>query len=173
MPTAFVAGRYTATYNSKALGQTADGFRLSHQFLKRLITGDLGGDTPQDAVYRGREQFIQYTLLEALAAGVAEVVEPYAGTPGDPLELGVIGALDVRGVDDGSGGRTAVAQSLVLTVVAGTTAEEAGPASITLPLTILVENFPVEILYAPDVREVPIRQRVYPNMSTGAFGSET
>ena len=170
--TAFVAGRYTATYNSKALGQTSEGFRLSHQFFQRLITGDLGGDTPQDAIYRGREQFINYTLIEALAAGVADVVEPFAGTVGTPLTLGTIGALAVRGVDDGSGGRTSVAKSLVLTVVAGTTAEEGGPASITLPLAILAEGFPVEVFYGPDLREVPVRQRIYPTMSTGVFGTE-
>ncbi|TWU22453.1 hypothetical protein Pla52o_35090 [Novipirellula galeiformis] len=165
----FVAGQYTATYNAKALGQTAEGFTLSHQFFQRLITGDAGGDTPQDAVYRGREQFISYRLIEALAAAVAECSEPFASTPGTALTLGKIGKLVVRG--DGSSEGTPIAKSLVLTAVSGTSASEDGPSTITLPLAILAEGFPVEILFAPDLREVPIRQRIYPEMSTGLFGT--
>ncbi len=61
----FIAGAYTATYNSKALGQTAEGWRISETVLKRLITGDAGGDTPQDAIYRGREVFFAGRLIEA------------------------------------------------------------------------------------------------------------
>lgn len=168
----FVAGQYTATYNAKALGQTADGFRLSHQFLKRLVTGDAGGDTPQDAIYRGREQFVAFRLIEALAEGIADLVEPYAATAGTALTLGVIGRTDVRG----SANETTpdpIVKSLILTAVTGTTAATGGPATITLPLSILAENFPVEVLFAPDLREVPVRMRVYPDMSdSGVFGTE-
>lgn len=167
----FIAGQYTATYNSKALGQAADGFRLSHQFFKRLITGDSGGDTPQDAVYRGREQMISFRLLEPDSAGITDLIDPYAGTVGTPWTLGQIGLLDVRGA--GTGSPTSRCKSLVLTAVTGTTAYNDSWKTVTLPLSILSENFPVEVLLAPDVREVPIRIRVYPNMSTLLFGSNT
>ncbi len=166
----FIAGQYTATYNAKALGQTADGFRLSHSFFKRLVTGDAGAETPQDAIYRGREQFITARMIEAFAAGIPDLVEPYADTPGDPLTLGVIGRLDVY--NGGGVSPTALAKSLVLTPVTGTSAAGDGPASITLSLAMLAEGYPVEVLLAPDLREVPIRCRVYPNMETGVFGTE-
>lgn len=171
MTAEFIAGAYTATYNAKALGQTADGFRLSHQFFKRLITGDAGGDTPQDAVYRGREQMLSMRLIEADKAGIPDLVDPYAATVGTPWTLGTIGLFDVRG----AGGAIPVSRckSLVLTAVTGTSAAAETQATITLPLSILAENFPVEILLAPDLREVPIRIRIYPDMSTLLFGSNT
>lgn len=167
----FVAGQYTATYNAKALGQTADGYRLSHQVFKRLVTGDAGGDTPQDAIYRGMEVMLSFRLIEALATGVDDLIYPYAATVGTPLSMGVIGRTDVRG--NAAGDPVPIVKSLILTALAGTPAAEEGPATITMPLSILAENYPVEILYAPDLREVPIRMRIYPATATGVFGTET
>lgn len=171
MTALFVAGAYTATYNAKALGQTADGFRLSHQFFKRLITGDIAGDSPQDAVYRGREQNISFRCIEADAAGIPDMIDPYAGTVGTPWTMGQIGLLDVRG--QGSGSPTSRALSLILTAVTGTSAANDTQATFTFPLSIIAENFPVEILLAADLREYPARMRIYPNMSTLLFGSNT
>lgn len=169
--TEFIAGAYTATYNAKALGQTADGFRLSHQFFKRLITGDAGGDTPQDAIYRGKEQNLSMRLIEADKAGIPDLIDPYAGTVGTPWTLGVVGLLDVHG----AGGVTPAprCKSMVLTAITGTSAATDTQATITLPLSIIAENFPIEILLAPDLREYPLRMRIYPNMSTLLFGSNT
>ena len=171
----FVAGGYTATFNSNALGQTADGYRISHQFFKRLITGDLAADTPQDAIYRGREQFVGFTLIEAEEAGVADMIEPYFASTGVPLALGKIGNLDVQGdsADGSPTSGTVKVKALVLTAVSGTVAADAGPASITLTNCIIAEGFPIEILYAPDLREVPVRMRVYPDMANSRFGTIT
>lgn len=155
----FIAGRYTMTYNALALGQTAEGIRLSHQVFKRLITGDAGGEAKQDAVYRGIDMFLAYQLLEYNAAGALAAMWPYAATL---LDMGVIGRLDVG---------SSIAKSVVMTALAGTPAA-AVPATITLPSVILAENFPVELLFAPDLREVPMRQRIYPN-SNGVFGTLT
>jgi hypothetical protein len=167
----FIAGTYTATYNAKALGQTADGFRLSHEVFKRIVTGDLGADTPQDAIYRGMAYFLSCRLIEAGTAGIADLVHPYTATIGTPWDLGKIGLLDVRG----QGGASPVirAKQVVLTAVTGTSAFEDSQKTITLPRAILAEGFPVEILLAPDLREVPVRMRIYPNMSTGVFGTQT
>jgi hypothetical protein len=156
----FIAGRYTATYNSLALGQTAEGFRLSHQFFKRLITGDAYAEAPQDAVYRGAELTIAYRLIQYDADGVLAAMWPYAATL---FDMGVIGRTDVG---------SQIVKSLVLTVVAGTPAVGL-PNSITLPKAILQEGFPVELLFAPDLREVPMRQRIYPDQTTGVFGTQT
>lgn len=171
MSAEFIAGAYTATYNAKALGQSADGIRFSHQFFKRLITGDLGGDTPQDAIYRGREQMGSFRLIEAAKTAIPDLVDPYASTVGTPWTLGQIGLLDVRGA--GGGSPVARCKPIVLTAVTGTSAATDMQATITFALAILAENFPVEWLLAPDLREVPIRVRMYPNMSTGLFGSNT
>ena len=167
----FIAGAYTATYNGKALGQTADGFRLSHSFFKRIITGDLFGDTPQDAIYRGREQMLSARLIEAMQAGIPDLIDPYAGTVGTPWTHGVTGLMDIRG----AGGGTPVprVKSLILTAVTGTAAYTDSQKTITLPLSILSEGFPVEVLLAPDLREVPIRMRIYHDTSTLLFGSNT
>lgn len=154
----FLAGGYTATYNAQALGQTLDGFRISHQFFKRLITGDAYAEAPQDAVYRGMEMFINYTLIEYDAAGCALAKNPYGAAI---HTMGTVGRTDVG---------SSIAKQLILTAVAGTPAATA-PVTITFPRAILVEGFPVEILYAPDLREVPIRQRLYP--ASGTFGTET
>jgi hypothetical protein len=163
----FIAGPYTATYNSKALGQAAQGFTLSHEYFKRLITGDAGGDTPQDAIYRGRAQFLEMELIEAISAGIADMIDPYAGTLGTPLTRGAIGTLDV-----GYSGYTGKAKQVVLTAVAGSSAGTSGPASVTLPLCILAEGYPVRILYGPDLRSIPVRLRSYPN-SDAVFGTVT
>lgn len=157
-----LAGRFTATYNAKSLGQSADGIRISHQFFKRMVTGDAGGDTPQNGIYRGREQFLNFRLIEAAAAGVAEMIEPYHATT---MNLGTIGQLDV-----GYGSVPGAAKQIILTAVSGTPSYIVGPTSMTMPLCALAENFPVDILLAPEVREVPVRLRVYPN-SSGVFGT--
>lgn len=168
----FVAGQYTATWNSLALGQTQEGFRLSHSFFKRLITGDLAAQTPQDAVYQGREQFVAFRLIEAAAAGAGALAEPYQAA-NNGINLGTIGVLDIQGSAVGSG-FNGPAHALVLTAVAGTTAATFGPATITFPYSILAEGFPVEVLYGPDLRDIPIRMRCYPDMAaSGRFASLT
>lgn len=156
---AFIAGRYTCTWNALAAGITADGFRLNHKFFKRLITGDNFAETPQDAVFRGAEMFIGWTAIQYDAAAFPTVMWPYGSTFYD---MGVIGRTDVG---------SSVAKSLILTAVSGTPAA-AAPATATFLTSILAEGFPVEILYAPDLREVPLRLRVYPS-SSGVFGTQT
>ena len=152
----FVAGGYTATWNSLALGQCADGYRLSHSFFKRIVTGDSMAEGPQDAVYRGAEMFLQMTLIEFNAAGMYSIMWPY----GNYLAPGLVGRMDVL---------SGLAKQLVLTALAGTPAATS-PASISLPLAILAEGFPVELLMAPNLREIPIRMRIYPN-SSAVFGT--
>jgi hypothetical protein len=151
----FIAGPYTATYNAAALGQTADGFRVSHSFFKRLIQGDAYAQAPQDEVYQGAEVFVNFRCIEYTKTGIAAAMWPY----GAYMKMGQVGRVSVQ---------QSLVKSLVLTAVAGTPAASS-PASVTLPLSILAEGFPVELLFAPDLREVPLRMRVYPN--AGSFGT--
>lgn len=154
----FIAGGYTATWNGLAVGQTADGYRLTHQVFKRLITGDTYAETPQDAVYRGAEASLAMRLIEYNAAAIETMKWPYNGTK---WTIGTVGTIDVG---------SSLVKSLVLTAVAGTTAATV-PATFTASKSILHENFPIEILFAPDLREVPMRLRLYP--TNGVFAVET
>jgi len=175
----FVAGGYKATWApgtqtgaaaaaGTSLGQTAQGYRLSHQFFKRIITGDGMAQSPQDAVYQGAEMHLQFNLIEYSFAAVRTLMWPY-GAYAATIAMGVVGRLDVQQNLTGA---------VVLTAVAGTTAAAAlAPATLTLPICMLSEGFPVELLMAPDLKEVPIRLRVYPNTTAGAtfgvFGTQT
>lgn len=161
----FVAGPYTATYDGADLGLTTQGFTVSHEFFKRMITGDQFGDGPVNAVYRGRAQFVEFESLEAEKAGVFALAEPY-GSTGTNLISGNIGQFDVA-AGDGSGTCAGVAKQLVLTKVATSCAT---PVSLTFPLAILAEGYPVRALYGQDLRTIPLRMRVYPN-SAGLFGT--
>lgn len=169
----FIAGNYTATYNSKALGQMADGIRLSYELFQRIITGHLGGQTPQDAIYQGQQRTSAFKLIEADEAGIPDLLYPFTATIGNEWQLGTIGLMVVRG--NGSESPTVRGKSLVLTAVAGTSAYNDAAQTITLPLSILHEGFPVETLLGPDLKEVPIRMRHFPDMSQSPpiFGSST
>lgn len=162
----FVTGPYTATYNAKALGQTAGGYTLSHEFNERAIRGDLQGDAVQDTIYRGRDQFLEFELIEALAAGIADLIDPWATVVGTPLTMGIVGQLAV-GWAVGCAGN---ALPIVLTAVAGGCQD---PATMTLPLTMLAAGYPVRTLMSSDLRSISIRQRIYPNATTGVFGTVT
>lgn len=156
----FIAGKYAITYGSTpgSAGQTKlDSVRVSHQAYKQIVTGDNFGEAAQDGIYRGMDMFAVYTMIEYNAAKAGAIFWPYAATLWD---MGVIGRLD-----------TGVAEPLILTALAGTPAAST-PATLTFPDAILAEGFPVEILFAPALREVPIRQRLYPN-SSGVFGTQT
>lgn len=159
----FVAGPYTATYNGVALGLTTQGFTLSHEFFKRLITGDVFGDGPVNAIYRGRAQFVEFEALEAESTGVIALTEPYGA--GTPLVSGVIGQFDQT-----VGDCTGVSKALVLTKVSGSCAT---PATVSLPLAVLAEGYPVRALYGQDLRTIPLRLRIYPDDTTGVFGTRT
>ncbi len=156
---AFIAGPYTATWNALACGQLASGFTLSHKFFKRLITGDNFAEAPQDSVYRGAEMHVDFTCIAFDAAAIQTLMWPVSATRWD---MGQVGRTDVG---------SAIAKSLILTAVAGTPAA-ATPATLTALLSILAENFPVNILLAPDLREVPLKLRIYPS-SLGVFATQT
>lgn len=154
----FIAGRYGIVYGNSpvSVGQVRDPI-LEHYVNKQLVVGDNFGTAPQDAVYQGMEVFLEFTLLEFDAAGALDVFWPYDDTSGVP---GVIGRTDV-----GSG----VAQEIKLSPLTGTPAAgaAAGPGG-TNPVfnatyAILAEGFPVRLLKAPALKEIPIRLRLYPD----------
>ena len=168
----YIAGVYDATYNGLALGRTeSPGIRLSHRLHKRMITSDAGGDAPVDGLYRGRDQFAQFTLLEAGQPGVLDLIEPYADrdSAGNPIPFtrGAIGQFDVGSTE--CPGR---ARPLVMTARPGSCAAVFGPATITFPLAIIAEDYPIDVLFGNDLRMIPIRLRIHAN-ANGVHGTQT
>lgn len=154
----FIAGKYSLTLGGSTVGQISQGITISHQFSKQIIIGDNFAETAQDAVFRGANVFCAYTLLEWNAAAAREALWPYGSaylTMSD-----VIGVLDSDQVSQ-----------IVMTALSGTPAAST-PASITMPQAIIAEGQNVDVLFGPELRTVPIRQRVYPNTS-GVFGTLT
>ena len=150
---AYIAGAYTATYNGMTVGEASSGFTLRYTVRKRLITGDNHARTPQDAVYQGHDFFVQFVLNEFDATAAQAAFWPYDASFGDN---GVVGVLD-----------SAKYKAFVLTPVSGTSAT----LTYTFDRTILAEDFPVEILKAPDLKEVPMLLRAYPNASQQFFAA--
>lgn len=163
----FIAGPYSATYNAKALGQSLQGWSVSIEVFKRIVTADKGGDTPQDAIIRGRAQYLDFELAEAESAAIPDLLAPYTSSVGTQHHMGIIGLLDV-----GYSGFTGRGKQVVFTAIAGSSAALSGPATATFPVTALAEGYPVRILMGPDLRTVPARLRVYPD-ADGVFGTET
>lgn len=155
----FIAGRMTAFYSGATIGQVSDGFTIEHVPRKRLITGDvMGPDTPQDAVFRGHDVFIEFNLMEYDATSVSNVIWPY----------GTLGAAPNVGRMDVASSLTA-ALILTDTGVAAVPAENK-PHTLTADRAIIAPGFPVQLLLAPDLREIPIRMQLYPNTTgTGQF----
>lgn len=151
----FIAGPYTVQYKAATVGQARD-ITIEHFVNKQLVTGDNLGSTPQDAVYQGMEVFCDFILIEHNVDGARTLFWPYDVTDGEP---GQIGRMDVA---------SGIAGNLVLTAVAGTTAA-ALPATLTAARAVLAEGFPVRILYAPTLREVPVRMRFYPDTTNDRF----
>lgn len=155
----FISGGYTATLGAASLGQIQSGYNIDHQIFKRLITGDDYADTPVEGVNRGMAVFISMVLLEYNAAAAASAMWPY-GSAYLTFDQKV-GKLDVA---------SSLVSSLILTAVSGPPAATA-PATITLARSILAEGSNVSLLFAPDLRTIPLRMRVYPN--AGVFGTLT
>lgn len=153
-PTAsVVAGEYTATYNSNAIGLTEDGYRIIWSFEKEEVTADSYGDAVLDGVYRGGNCFVEFNAKAYLAAAIAGMIWPYHATYG---VVGIVGRLDVA---------SSIASALVLTDVTGTPAET-NPATITFHSTILDNGHEVEQNLNNRHRIIPIRLRCYPTEQT-------
>lgn len=153
----FIAGAYDVSYNNSSVGKIADGVTVEHFVNKQLITGDNYASTPQDAVYQGMEVFVEFTMMEYDNSYALDAFWPYHATFGN---IGNIGALD-----------SSYWKVLLLnhaTLGTGTPAATQ-PTSFTADRAVLAEGYPVRLLYAPALRDVPIRLRLYPNASGEFF----
>ncbi len=151
-----VAGRYTITWNSVALGVLQSDGSSDPQIeltpLAMAINGTDGwGDADIDFISRGTNAFAQITCMEYKTGSIA------AAWP-----FGTWGAFGTAGLLYGD----SWAKPLVMTAIAGTTAA-AAPASITATYAILAPNNPIRKLYGPVLRRIPIRFVLLPYAATG------
>lgn len=144
-----IAGEYTGTWNSNAIGLTEDGFNITWSFSKEEVMADSYGDTVLDAVYRGGNMFVEFTCKAYRAAAIAGMIWPYSATFG---AVGIVGQMDVN---------SSLAKSLVLTDIAGTPATTF-PADWTFHSTILDNEHEVAFALNNRHRVIPIRLRCYP-----------
>ena len=157
----FVAGRYTSTYNAVAMGMCKDGFELEQDFeLDEISETDAWGGSVIDGIFRGGNSFVQFTC-EEYAAGALGAFWPLGtlGTLVTPTTM-PIGVL-----------ASTLAKALVLTAVTGTPAAGATGLGVTFTASnaLLAKNFNGKLLLNSKLREVPVRQRLYPYLNTTPY----
>lgn len=161
----FIAGRYSATYQSNTVGPvnsdvgiTKEGYKIELQTSLEVVSeSDAYGATPIDGVYRGGQCMCDFTSL-AYKTGSLAAFWPWGNTSTGPGALGTlvnsttlpIGVL-----------ATAIARTFIMTAVAGTPAA-ATPATLTTTQALLREGFPGSLLFHSKLREVPISLRFWP-----------
>lgn len=153
----FIAGPSTSTYDTSTLGQIEDGYDLEWVTFADEIRGDNFAQALQEIIYRGTDAAINYIMLEYNQAGAQKAFWPYHATFGT---MGQVGRIVASGI----GASAALAKSLVLTAVAGTTAA-AVPATLTGARTILAPGFPIRTLFGNRLRRLPLRQILLPDSS--------
>jgi hypothetical protein len=156
----FLAGRYSATYNTADVGITGEGQKLNFETKLELIQeSDAYGQTIIDGVFRGGDVTADFESL-AYKAGSLAAFWPYGNTLAGN---GVLGVLVNPGASNVPIGvlASALAKAFVMTSVAGTPAA-ATPATLTASLALLREGFPAALLFNSKLRRVPISLRFYP-----------
>lgn len=142
----FIAGTYSAVYNSQSLGIIEDGFTIDWVSRAEDINTDVGGDEPVDGVYRGLGLLVSFTLSEWDATGAAGAFWPWSATLGEVGELGRL--------------LSSLAKALVLTKC-GSSANQV-PSTITFEKAILAPGFNVSTLWANKHRKIPLQMRSLP-----------
>lgn len=142
----FGIGQYTAAISSTDLGlTTSEGWKLRYRPAKKKINDtNLYGDTLIDGIYLGMEGVQLMTTFKEWKAGMLGTLWPYGAAAFDGT-LGTIGVLD-----------SSLASTIVLTAVTGTPAATNGPVTLTCHQCILSPDNDIEVLLAPDERNVPV-----------------
>lgn len=141
----FVAGSYSATYNSQTLGIIEDGFTIDWVYRAEDIVADVGGAAPVDGVYQGLEMQVSFTLSEWDATAAAAAFYPFSSTLGDAGRMGRL--------------LSTMAKVLALTKCQDTSAI---PNTITFQSAILAPGFSVSTFWANKHRKIPLQMRILP-----------
>lgn len=149
-----IAGAYTATYNSTAMGQQEDGFRIRMSIAKEEIRSNTYGDSVIDAVYRGANVFLSGTFIErdsVLAKAAVSPFNPYGAGMGI---MGLVGRLDFG-----------LTSPIVLTAISGLSATSS-LTSLTATNAIIDQNLSTEVSLANRASFLPLTFRLYPYLSS-------
>lgn len=87
-PSFFRAGVYTCTYSygfefgagspsPVLLGETTDGYHISHRYHNEIITVDRMGETPVDGIVRGRTTRVRFVLTNPTEAARKLIQYPF------------------------------------------------------------------------------------------------
>ncbi len=152
-----ISGPYTATLGGSSIGMTEEGFRLQVSLHQENVMADDFGDAPIDAVQRGVTYRVQLISIEY-----------------DLIKAAMQRQINALGESKTHVGKllTGLAQSLVLTAVAGTPADAAGMLkTLTATKAILVSD--IEVLLAAKCRKGPVTFQLFPDpaVSNKAFVS--
>lgn len=154
---AVIAGGYTSTYNSVAMGQQEDGFTLRLSFAKEEVRSNTYGDSVIEAVYRGGNCYLQGIFVErasVLKVAAACPFNPYASAVG---AMGLVGRLD-----------WGLSQSVVLTAIGSlATAGTNGIASLTAANSVIDQNLSTEVKMANRASFLNLTFRLYPAGTNG------
>lgn len=147
----FIAGAFTATWNSLALGQMEDGYFLTDPAVgeAEMIRGDNAGPAAdQDGVLLGGNCYLSCILLESNAAALATLF--YSG--------GTSGLIRLSGTLI-----SAIWQPLILTRVSS--GLSATPATRTFARAHLAPGQNVTYIISPKLRRIPLRFQIFPSFS--------
>lgn len=155
----FGAGRYATTYNANDIGITKGGVELQHDAeLEDIAESDAYGLSVIDSIFRGGNCHIQFTSLE-FKTGSKAAHWPFGGA--------VLGRVFTAAVPIGVLA-SAIAAPVVLTAVANTPSAT-DPATFTASLALLAKNSNLSFFFNSKLREVPVRLRLYPSLSSGTL----
>lgn len=162
----FIAGRYSGTYNAVDVGITKEGYELEQDAdIEEIGETDAWGASVIDGIWRGGNCHLQFNSEEYKAGSLAAFWPYGAGLAGP----GVLGTLfDSTQVTLLPIGQFAsnIAKAMVLTVQAGTPAVN-NINTLTATLALLAKNYNGKLLFNSKLREVPVRQRLYPYTVSG------
>lgn len=156
-----IAGRYSATYNSVDVGITAEpGYKLSFTYdLENVEKTDAWASNVIEQIYLGVSRMSLDFISKEYKAGPLTSVSPFtswAPTGAQTFSSGLVGR---RATD--------LALACVMTSTASTPAAST-PATMTFTYAIMHEGVPVDLLFGPRVRNVPVRYRILPYANSGA-----
>ena len=152
-----VSGGYTCVYDTVAMGQQEDGFRLRLTFSKEEIKTASYGDMAIDAVYKGGNCYIQGVFIESQALAIVATASPF-----NPYKLGQDGVTHGLGFT-GVIGRFdfELAKALVLTAIS-TLPAASSIATLTASHAIVDHSLTTEIVMANRARSLNTTFRLYP-----------
>jgi len=153
----FVAGRYSASWDSEDIGITKNGYELKFSEKAHLINrSDMFQQTLLETIQAGGDWTLSCEGME-WKAGPLDILTQFQGTLGD------VGTISELGSANGV--------ALTLTVTADTSAANAGDAINTLMAesAILQPGCDISLLFDSTLREFPIRVQLLPPATSGGF----